>query len=146
MYEHLKNNIFSSSAKIACRLCLRGLKLITFVIAAYNRLPIGIEDGRIPNSAITASSKWDNNHGPSNARLNNKKRGRKTGAWSAKKNRRGQWIQIYLGKRTQITAILTQGRQDANQWVTSYTVRYSNNGRNFRPYKPRGRTKVCAIL
>jgi len=108
-----------------------------------NQVPIGIEDGSIPNRAITASSKWDNNHGPSRARLNTVRQGAKTGAWSAKHNNRAQWIQVYLGRRpTTITQILTQGRQDYNQWVKTYTVSYSNNGRRFTLYRVRGRVRV----
>ena len=49
---------------------------------------------------------------------------------------------VDLKRRALVTRILTQGRQDANQWVTSYTVSYSNNGRTFRPYTKRGRVKV----
>ena len=49
---------------------------------------------------------------------------------------------VDLKRRTLVTRILTQGRQDANQWVTSYTVSYSNNGRTFRSYTKRGRVKV----
>ena len=47
-----------------------------------------------------------------------------------------------LKRRTIIKRILTQGRQDSNQWVTSYSVSYSNNGNTFRPYTKRGRVKV----
>ena len=41
-----------------------------------------------------------------------------------------------------ITAIRTQGRQDYNQWVTSYKVYFGNDGVRFIPYKKGGRVKV----
>lgn len=43
---------------------------------------------------------WDANHGPSNARLNRPAGGGKTGAWSAKTNDKGQWIQVNLRELT----------------------------------------------
>ena len=45
-----------------------------------------------------------------------------------------------------IKGVATQGRQDANQWVRSYTVRYSIDGMNFVPYKENRRVKVCIEL
>ena len=46
-----------------------------------------------------------------------------------------------------MSKILTQGRQDYNQWVTSYKVASSNNGRTFKLYKRRGRVVVmCSFL
>jgi hypothetical protein len=101
-----------------------------------------VEDRKIPNYAITASSKWNRNHAPYLGRLNNVKRKGKAGGWSAKKNKLPQWIQVAVGKQTIITAILTQGRQDRNQWVKTYTMAYSNNGRNFKTYRVGGRVRV----
>ncbi|EDO48093.1 predicted protein, partial [Nematostella vectensis] len=84
--------------------------------------PMGIEDGRIPNRAITASSESDRDHGAARARLNTRKEGKKRGAWSAKKLDRRQWLQVDLGKQALITKVLTQGRQDHNQWVKTYKL------------------------
>ena len=36
----------------------------------------------------------------------------------------------------------SQGRQDANQWVKSYTLSYGMNGVDFAHYKENGRVKV----
>ena len=58
-------------------------------------------------------------------------RGGRTGAWSAKTNDKGQWIQVNLGKMKEITKIGLQGRQDYSQWVTKYKVSYSKDGQNF---------------
>jgi len=118
------------------------MKLCCTYFSARYYIPLGIEDKKIPYSAFRASTRWDKNHGPSNARLNTVRRGHKTGAWSAKRNDRKQWIQVDLGRRTRVTQILTQGRQDANQWVKTYTVSYSHNGRNFRAYRVGRRVRV----
>ena len=45
-----------------------------------------------------------------------------------------------------IKGVATQGRQDANQWVKSYTVKYSIDGMNFVPYKENKRIKVGVEL
>ena len=55
--------------------------------------------------------------------------------------------QVDLKERRYVSKILTQGRQDYNQWVTSYKVASSNNGRTFKLYKRRGRVVVmCSFL
>ena len=116
--------------------------LFIFLTSAPNSVPIGIEDGKIPNGYITASSTYNRYTAPWLGRLNNKARGRFKGAWSAKRNNRKQWLQFNLGIPTLVTVIRTQGRQDANQWVTKYKLFYSNNGVRFTPYKKGGRVKV----
>lgn len=110
--------------------------------SARNSVPIGVEDGKIPNGYVTSSSTYNRYHAPWLGRLNKKARGRNKGAWSAKKNDRRQWLQFNMGSPTLITTIRTQGRQDANQWVTSYKVYFGNDGVRFIPYKKGGRVKV----
>jgi len=41
-----------------------------------------------------------------------------------------------------VTAVALQGRQDANQWVTSFVLAYSRSGRRFTTYRFRGRNAV----
>ena len=45
-----------------------------------------------------------------------------SGAWSAKQSDDSQWLQVDLGERSVVTAVVTQGRADLGQWVTSYKV------------------------
>ena len=116
--------------------------LLNTVISARNAVPIGVEDGKIPNSYVTASSTYNRYHAPWRGRLNKNARGRNKGAWSAKKNDKRQFLQFNLGSPTLITAIRTQGRQDASQWVRSYKVFFGNDGVRFIPYKKGGRVKV----
>jgi hypothetical protein len=71
------------------------------------------------------------------------RRGRLIGGWASKRNARGQWLQFNFGGYTSITKILTQGRQDVDQWVTTYTVTYGKDGHRFKTFKTFGRTKVC---
>lgn len=76
------------------------------------------------------------------------RRGHLIGGWSSKVNKVGQWLQFFFGRYTTITRVLTQGRQDANQWVTSYTLAYGNDGYRFRTYKNFGRERVgtCCVI
>lgn len=97
--------------------------------------PVGLQNGKIKNAAITASSQWDGNHAPWLARLHRPRRGRLIGAWSARKNNHNQWLQVDLGRSMKITGIATQGRYDADQWVTAYYLYYSSDGINFAKVK-----------
>ena len=48
------------------------------------------------------------------------------GGWCAGANSVGQWIQLDNGKVGSISAIVTQGRKDAAQWVKSFKVKYKD--------------------
>lgn len=93
-----------------------------------------MKSGQIPNSAITATSSLNQYFGPERARLETVKSGSYAGAWIPKANDQGQWIQVDLGKITKITRVGIQGRQDASQWVKSYSLTYSVEGGPFLPY------------
>lgn len=93
-----------------------------------------MKSGQIPNSAITATSSLNQYFGPERARLETVKSGSYAGAWIPKANDQGQWIQVDLGKITKINRIGIQGRQDASQWVKSYSLTYSVEGGPFLPY------------
>ena len=77
---------------------------------------------------MTASSQWDKYHAPFRARLHLPRQGRYIGSWSARHNNRNQWLKIFLGRTYRTTGIATQGRHDADQWVTAYYVYYSQDG------------------
>ena len=99
-----------------------------------------MENGAISDAQISASSQWDNYHGPRRARLNGKRSaGNGVGAWCAITNDIYQWLQVDLRKYTTVTRIATQGRSDwGNQWVTKYRLQYSEDGVNFHFYKALG--------
>ena len=95
---------------------------------------LGMKSGKIPDSAITATTIYNQYYGPQRARLNTVKSGSFNGAWIPKTQDMGQWIQVNLGHITKITRIATQGRQDAAQWVKSYSITFSLEGGPFLPY------------
>ena len=94
-----------------------------------------MENKTILDSQITASSMWSANHSPARARLHTVRVGRDRGAWSAKTNDLGQWIQVDLGQVTKVTRIATQGREDMHQWVSSYSLQFSLDGGYFESYE-----------
>lgn len=117
-----------------------------FLLKAPYSVEIGLEDGKVPDRAFSASSQWDKYHRANRARLNSVSTKKYRGGWSARKNNRRQWLQVKLRRRARITGLATQGRQDLNQWVKSYSISYSLTGRSFRPYKENGRVKVIVSL
>ena len=83
---------------------------------------LGMEDGRIPDSAISASSFLHGGSLPSMVRLNS------TFSWIAADNDSQPWVQVDLGKDAMIKKIATQGRRGAYWWVRTYTLSSRANG------------------
>ena len=94
-----------------------------------------MESRQITDGQITASTVWNAGHGATNGRLNFTAGGGKTGAWSALRNDVHQWLQVDLGAKTEVTGIQIQGRQDLNQWVTSFTISYTSDVTSYTPYQ-----------
>ncbi|XP_032230005.1 lactadherin [Nematostella vectensis] len=99
--------------------------------------PLGMEDGSIPDSSITASS--FRGHPPYNGRLNNQAVGH-IGAWAAEKAQKGEFLQVDLSQVTWVTHVATQGRPEmtsANKtmWATEYTIEYSLTGDQWQSYQ-----------
>ncbi|XP_013397759.1 uncharacterized protein LOC106164412 [Lingula anatina] len=106
--------------------------------------PVALINGPhpVPINRLRASSSWNSNHGPSRSLLNTVRQGGKVGAWASKVNAVGHWIQVDLGIPSRITGVGTQGRQDYNQWVKTYSVAYSFNGTKWVNYGEGGKKKV----
>ena len=101
-----------------------------------------MENGKIRDNQIIASSQHNYGHRAQNGRLNFRAGSGKTGAWSSQRNNRKQWLQVDFQRPTIITGISTQGRQDYTQFIKSYSISLSNDGRGFSNYKPGGLVKV----
>ena len=102
-----------------------------------------MESGLVTFQQMTASSTFKKNHGPSNGRLNHAAADGKTGAWSAGANDTNQWLQVDFGRNARITKLATQGRQDYDQWVKTFTLSYSVDGNpSFQIYQENGAEKV----
>ena len=79
-----------------------------------------------PNSMRSASSVWDalglnyKLQSCGNSMIDS------SGGWCSGDNSVGQWIQLDNGKIGSISGIVTQGRNDAAQWVKSFKVKYKD--------------------
>ena len=94
------------------------------------------------NSALTGSSAFDSNHSFENSRLNTVAANGKKGAWSAGQNTIDEFIQADLGSEVKLVRVATQGREDYDQWVTSYHVAYSSDGTDYTFIMHKGQKKL----
>jgi len=81
---------------------------------------------------LMASSEHDSSHGVQRARLNYSGAREGSNSWCAGANQVGEWIQVSVPTAQKWVAIETQGRHGCGQWVTSYLVKYSTDGREWR--------------
>lgn len=74
---------------------------------------------------------------PSERSTNNQGKLNSSRAWSSRVNAVGSaWYQMDAGKITNIYGVAIQGRRDADEWITSFTVEYSDNDQ-WRPVDKR---------
>ena len=98
--------------------------------------PLGMESGKIPNARITSSSAYNARYTAPNGRLN------KPFCWIARYNNHNQWFMVDFGRTTTLRKIATQGRRDANQWVTRYKLTYSVDTLHWATYRQGSQDKV----
>ena len=77
---------------------------------------LGMEDGRIPDSAISASSFYSEGTHSNQVRLNS------PSAWVAHHHDPQPWLQVDLGRDAIIKKIATQGKHGSYHWVKTYTL------------------------
>ena len=94
--------------------------------------------GEIDDSQISASSQLDEDHSAAQARLHSSADGSRGGGWSALTNDDNQWLQVDIGSYTRVTSVATQGGNSKNEWVTKYTLQYSDDGLSFHTYVQTG--------
>ena len=105
-----------------------------------------MENGQVPDGAFSASSSHSAKYGPARSRLNIHSDSKGYGSWAAGANDGKQWLQIDFGELVLVTKVATQGRQDADQWVTKYTLSYSLDGMHWAEYKENSVTWVRQII
>ena len=112
------------------------ISMFRFVFTARSCfLPLGMESGHLPDSAISASTYYDTNHIPQFSRLNKIPASGKAGAWCTRTNNGNEWLQVYFGQETTVTKVATQGRYDGDHRVTSYSLSYSTDGSHWAWYR-----------
>ena len=88
-----------------------------------------MQDKRIVDEQITASSEWALTFDPFLARLNQQREPGKDGAWCAEVSKdRDPWIQVKMGTPRLVSGIITQGRSDTTDWVTNFEVMLGDDG------------------
>uniref|UniRef100_A0A3Q2EES7 receptor protein-tyrosine kinase n=1 Tax=Cyprinodon variegatus TaxID=28743 RepID=A0A3Q2EES7_CYPVA len=120
------------------------LSLCCHVIPAaemkHCRYALGMEDGRIRDEDLTASSQWYKTTGPQYARLNCEGG---DGAWCPKEQREStasEFLQIDLRRLTFLTLVGTQGRWGKGQgreFSQEYRLNYSRDGQLWKSWKNR---------
>ena len=106
-------------------------------------IPFGLENNLIVSSQITSSSELDETAKARNARLKLEEiDGENVGAWIASSDDTTPWLKVDLKSNATLRVIATQGRSDADEWITSYKVSYSIDGLTFEKYEENGQVKV----
>lgn len=105
------------------------------------KTPVGVEDGRIKDQQITASSHF-NEHYAFNGRLHNIFRKNSNGSyswggWCTDPNEKTPYLQIDMGQVRALSGVATQGYMN-DIYVTSYSLNYSTDGRTWQSYKENG--------
>ncbi|XP_061881324.1 discoidin domain-containing receptor 2-like isoform X1 [Entelurus aequoreus] len=106
---------------------------------AHCRYALGMEDGRIKDDDITASSQWHETTGPQYARLN---REDGDGAWCPEGQLEAtdsQFLQVDLRRLTFLTVVATQGRYARNgiEFAHAYSLNYSRDGVTWKSWTNR---------
>ena len=89
----------------------------------------GLESGVIADSQLSASSSLNSSFPAHNARLN-----RTGNNWSYDPSDSNPHFQVDLGQIEMVSAVASQGRENWPQWVSSYSIQYSNDNVNFTDY------------
>ena len=86
---------------------------------------LGVESGTIIDERLQSSSDMENGAGKQQWRLKQIPEHGVPGGWVALESDEQPWLQISLYRQTPITGVIVQGREDEDQWVTSYKVQTS---------------------
>nr|XP_045582100.1 uncharacterized protein LOC123745535 [Procambarus clarkii] len=108
--------------------------------------PMGLETGEMSELQITVSSVLNDQeyfYGKQNIPLNSRATPyTSAGAWLAEP-KPDQFIRFDFMEPSKLSGVVTQGRDGADEWVESYTVRYSPDGQTWNTIKdPDGSDKI----
>ena len=99
-----------------------------------------MENGKILDTAITASLFLNAEFKPEFARLNTI---HGQCAWTPPNGIfQDQWVQVDFGQIMLVTGVATQGRCSFGQWIKSYSLSYTTDGQSWQSYKEGGKEKV----
>ena len=77
---------------------------------------------------LSASSEHSGNaaHGAQRSRLDTVADAGGFGGWTAEQSDYAPWIMVDFLQPLKVSGVVTQGREDSDQWVTKYTVQSSD--------------------
>ena len=96
---------------------------------------LGLQNGRLKNKQITASSSWPGLY-TWRARLHHSQ------AWCARYNNHNQWLKFDFLRPTKVTGIALQGRSNVHQWVTRFLLHSSLDNVHWNVYRYKNNDKV----
>ena len=105
-------------------------------------MDLGLENERISDGNITASSAKNASTPAKNGRLNYTL----GSSWCAGTSDTNPYLQIDLQTLHIICAVSTQGNSQADQWVKTYKLQFSIDGTTWTDYKEVGQVKVQCFL
>ncbi|RMX44841.1 hypothetical protein pdam_00009262 [Pocillopora damicornis] len=94
--------------------------------------PLGMQNGEIKDSQITASSAGKNEPAY-NARLNLEGK-----SWCAAEKSKSEYLQVDLGEIKTVSKVLIQGKGTWRHWVTGFFLHYSDDGQRWASYSESG--------
>ncbi|KAJ8289867.1 hypothetical protein GJAV_G00006220 [Gymnothorax javanicus] len=115
--------------------------------SALCRYALGMEDGSIPDSAITASSAWSDSTEAKHGRLSI---GAGDGAWCPKGSvfpHANEYLQVDLGALHFVSLVGTQGRHAdgaGQEFARTYRLKYSRDGRQWHTWRDRWGQEVVS--
>ena len=80
---------------------------------------------------MTASSRRGRRYKPFYGRLH----GKRGFGWCSKNRKKGAWLQVDLGKATEVCAVATQGDNSGTKWTTDFKLSFSSDGSKWTTYK-----------
>ncbi|EDO34067.1 predicted protein, partial [Nematostella vectensis] len=84
--------------------------------------PLGMQNGWIDDSSVTATTFLSFEHDPGRARLNS------TGAWMPRTQDSSEILQVHFHSQTNVSGVAIQGHPTQDYWVTRYRVDFSKDG------------------
>lgn len=96
--------------------------------------PMGLEDNTMSDQQVSVSSELDQNHGKKYLKLNS------TNSWQPLSNSPTEFVQFDFLEPRNITSLVTKG--GPNGWVTSFTVLYSHDQKDWNPVLDNTKEKI----
>jgi lactadherin len=93
--------------------------------------PLGMSTGAVTDSQISASSTYPANWEAGCSERYGRVYQPNGLAWCAKFKSASEWLQVDLGLPAKVTGVMTQGRADGKEFVTSFVISHSLDGFNW---------------